>query len=84
MFINLCSLSNDPNDPFVLTPIHFLFDSPLHSLPPSSVTLTHMTHLDRYKLSDAIGQLTGNVGMLNIFLHSNLDKNEILISILLK
>jgi hypothetical protein len=46
----LCSLSDDPNDPSILTPGHFLIGSPLMSLPDPDVTELSLNRLSRWQL----------------------------------
>lgn len=50
----LCSLSSDPNDLTPLTPAHFLYGSPLNSLPAVDLSSEPYNRLTRYKLLDAM------------------------------
>lgn len=52
----LCCLSNDPHDPVALTPAHFLYGSPLNSLPAEDLSTEPLSRLNRYKLLDSMVQ----------------------------
>lgn len=52
----ICVLDNNPNNPIALTPTHFLFGSPLNSLPSSNMSILAMNQVDRFKLCDAMVQ----------------------------
>lgn len=52
----LCPLSSDPMDPIALTPAHFLYGSPLNSIPAEDLSTESPNRLNRYKLLDSMVQ----------------------------